>query len=150
MLKHLLENLGLQVKEGLEYYHSLYSPYNRTIQARLFANIRLLSSSSPIFNKQSYPAFSSIHFLSISVNSEFSSDRSFLHYDAPLPGCTQPYFQFPHIPMLQWCHNSHSGLILHYHCKGRDLLKKSFTFGYCPKVEGEITYAQICWPFFTK
>ena len=32
--------VGLQVKEGLEYYHSLYSPYNRTIQARLFANIR--------------------------------------------------------------------------------------------------------------
>merc|ERR1719225_2353477 len=29
-----------RVKEGLEYYHSLYSPYNRTIQARLFANIR--------------------------------------------------------------------------------------------------------------
>ena len=29
-----------RVKEGLEYYHSLYSPYNRTMQARLFANIR--------------------------------------------------------------------------------------------------------------
>ena len=28
------------VKEGLEYYHSLYSPYNRTVQARLFATLR--------------------------------------------------------------------------------------------------------------
>ena len=136
MLKHLLENLGLQVKEGLEYYHSLYSPYNRTIQARLFANIRLLSSSSPIFNKQSYPAFSSIHFLSISVNSDFSSDRSFLHYDAPLFVCTHPHFQFPHIPMPQWCHNSHSGLILHYHCKGRDLLKKVIYFRVLPESGG--------------
>jgi hypothetical protein len=28
------------VKEGLEYYHSLYSPYNRTVQARLFSTVR--------------------------------------------------------------------------------------------------------------
>lgn len=29
-----------RVKEGLEYYHSLYSPYNRTVQPRLFRHIR--------------------------------------------------------------------------------------------------------------
>ena len=82
MLKHLFDDYGFQVKEGLEYYHSLYSPYNRTIQARLFANIRWLSSSSPIFNKQSYPDFSSIRSISIFVSSDVSSNWSSLHYGA--------------------------------------------------------------------
>ena len=35
--------------------------------------------------------------------------------------------------MPQWCHNSHSGLILHYHCKGRDLLKKVVYFRVLPE-----------------